>query len=82
MARKKSSIASQSTPETPQCVEAWARDLVSAVGKRRARTVLDDYLRLAADKQLSAHDRAIARQRAKILLEILSQNLGRTSRVV
>ena len=47
--------------ETTEFVEAWARDLVVAVGKRQARKVLDDYERLAADKQLSAFDRAVAK---------------------
>jgi hypothetical protein len=78
---KKRRAQHQENPETPESVEAWARDLIAAISKRQARAVLDDFLRLAADTQLSALDRAIARQRAKILSDFLSQNLGRSSRV-
>ena len=59
--------ALESKPE----VEAWAAELVAAVGKRQARKVLDDYQRLAADKQLSAFDRAVAKQRGRILAKLL-----------
>jgi hypothetical protein len=48
--------------------------LIAAVGKRQARNVLDDYKRLAVDKQLSEFDLAIAKQRAKILARFLSRH--------
>jgi len=61
----------QSVAQTPEQIKQWAVALMLAVGKRQARTVLDDYRRLAADRRLTKFDRAIAKERAKILAELL-----------
>lgn len=57
--------------DSPEYEEAWARDLIDAIGKRKARTVLADYKRFAADKTLSDFDRKVSRKRAKILAKLL-----------
>ena len=61
----------QCVSDTPEQIKQWAGALIVAVGKRQARTILDDYRRLAADRRLTKEDRAIAKQRAKILAELL-----------
>ena len=64
-------IPAQSVADTPRQIKHWAEALIVAVGKRQARTVLADYRRLAADRRLTKFDRAIAKDRAKILTELL-----------
>ena len=58
-------------PDAPQYVQAWARDIIAAVGKRQARRILADYRAIAADPKVTKHGRAIAAQRAKILGKLL-----------
>lgn len=75
MPPKKTLMAKPKSPQvaldSPKSVEAWARDLIVAVGKRQARTILADFRRLAADRRLTKEDRAIARKQAKALAELL-----------
>lgn len=54
-------------PDAPEYIEAWARDLVAAAGKREARTILADYRALANNKRLAKADRDIAADRVKAL---------------
>ena len=58
------------TADTAEYVEKWARALVKA-GKADARLILADYKTLAANKQLEKADRDIARKRAKAIERIL-----------
>jgi len=61
----------QIPPDSPDYVEAWARDLVDAVGKREARLALAGYKTIAANKQLNKADREIAVERMKALERLL-----------
>ena len=58
-------------PDSPEYVQAWARDIVEAVGKREARTILEDYQALANNKRLAKADRDIAAERVKALEKLL-----------
>ena len=60
-----------SPPEDSDYVRQWAKSLVSAVGKRLARTVLEDYKALASDEALDKYSREAAAQRAKSLKDLL-----------
>ena len=62
---------SQGPPCDSEYVRRWAKDLVSAIGKREARKILADYTGLASDKKLDKYSRDVAAQRAKILKELL-----------
>ena len=64
-------IPSHSEAGTPRQIKQWAEALIVAVGKRQARTVLEDYRRLAADRKLTKFDRSIAKERATILAEMM-----------
>ena len=64
-------IHTQNPPDSPEEIEQWARDLIRAIGKRRARTILEDYKRLADDRKLTKFDRSIAEQRRKVLAKLL-----------
>jgi len=46
-------LPAQSELDTPQQIKQWAGALIIAVGKRQARTILEDYRRLAADRRLT-----------------------------
>jgi hypothetical protein len=58
-------------PDSPQYVEIWARDLVAAVGKREARTILADYKAIAEDPKVTKHGRNAAAERAEALERLL-----------
>jgi len=58
-------------PDSPQYVEAWAVDLIAAIGKRRAWLTLDDYRARADDPKVTKHGRAVAAERAEILERLL-----------
>ena len=58
-------------PDSPEYVEAWARDLIAAIGKRKARLILADYKALADDPKVTKHGRAVAAERAEILERLL-----------
>ncbi len=74
------SLTSQTGVESRESVEAWACDLVAAIGKRQTRTVLADYKRLAADKELSEFDRAVAKQRAAVLSKLIDRDSERPAK--
>ena len=57
----------QDSIESPEYVDRWAKELIRAAGKRDARSLFEDYKRLAADKRLAKYDRDVAAQRARIL---------------
>ena len=58
-------------PAPPLYVEAWARDLIAAVGRREARRVLAHYKALAADPKVTKHGRAIAAERVIMLKKLI-----------
>ena len=58
-------------PDSPKYVEAWARDLIAAAGKREARSTLANYRKLAADPKLTKYDRKVAAERAEVLERLL-----------
>ena len=55
----------------PQYIEAWARDIVAAVGKREARRLLSDYRALCENKRLAKADREVAAERVEALGNLL-----------
>lgn len=57
--------------DSPEYVEAWARDLIAAVGKREARRLLAQYEGLASDPKVTKHGREAAAQRGKALKKLL-----------
>lgn len=61
----------QIPPDSPEYVEAWARDLIAAVGKREARKILADYQALADDPKVTKHGRTVAAERAEVLERLL-----------
>lgn len=61
----------QVPPDSPPYVEAWARDLIDAVGKREARLALARYKAIVANKRLSKTDREVAAERVKALETLL-----------
>jgi len=69
--KKHSSKLPQSLPDDPQYVEKWACELVAAIGKRKARAILEDYRALAEDKKIAGRDRAVSAQRVEILEKLL-----------
>ena len=69
--KRHSKTRSRKPPDDPEYVRQWAKDLVAAIGKREARTILERYRAFASNKRLSKYDRAVAEQRAKILGELL-----------
>lgn len=70
-AKKRPSKRSPKPPDDPQYVEQWARDLVAAIGNRKARAILEDYRALAEDKKIAKRDRAVSAQRVEILEKLL-----------
>ena len=56
--------------EDIEYVEKWAGELVAAIGKRKARLILDDYKAIAANTRLSKRDCEAAAQRQKALAKI------------
>ncbi len=58
-------------PDSPEYVEAWARDILAAVGKRETRSILADYQALAKNKRLAKADREVAVERVKALEKLL-----------
>jgi hypothetical protein len=58
-------------PDSPEYVETWARELVAAIGKREARTILADYKAIADDPKVTKHGRNAAAERAKALKRLL-----------
>jgi len=58
-------------PDAPEYVLAWARDLVDAIGKREARTILADYKAISENKRLAKRDREIAAERVNALKSLL-----------
>jgi hypothetical protein len=61
----------QIAPDAAEYVDAWARDILAAVGKRDVRRLLADYKALADNKRLPKSDRNTAAERAKALEELL-----------
>lgn len=59
------------TPESPEYVAIWARDIVAAVGKREARTIVADYEAIAGNKRLTKADRDTAAEQVKALKKCL-----------
>ncbi len=57
--------------DDPQYVEAWARDIVAAVGKREARRLLGDYRTLRDTTRLAKADREVAGERVEALGKLL-----------
>ncbi len=53
--------------DDPAYVEQWAKGLILAIGKTKARVILKEYERLARNRKVTAGDRATASLRAKIL---------------
>lgn len=60
-------IQSDGATGSPEYVEAWARDLIAAIGKGEARRILVDYRALADNKRLARADRETAAERVKAL---------------
>ena len=58
-------------PDSPEYVEAWARDVIAAVGKREARRILADYMAIVDNKRLAKRDREVAAERVRALKERL-----------
>ena len=58
-------------PDSPEYIEAWARDIVATVGKREARLILADYRERADDPKVTKHGRAVAAERAETLERLL-----------
>jgi len=48
-------------------IESWARNLIVAVGKRMARTILDDYVAISENRRSTKLDREVADQRVQAL---------------
>ena len=48
-------------------VKEWARDLVTAVGKRKARTIRDDYALISKNRRSTKSDRELAHMRVQAL---------------
>ncbi len=61
----------QIPPDSPEYVAAWARDLIAAIGKRKARLVLADYRERADDPKVTKLGRAVAAERAETLERLL-----------
>ena len=61
----------QNPPDSPQYIEAWARDLIVAIGKRKARLILADYRARADDPKVTKHGRDVAAERAETLERLL-----------
>jgi len=59
------------SPDSPEYVAAWARDLFDAVGKREARLALAGYQAIAANKRLAKVDREIAVERVNALENLI-----------
>jgi hypothetical protein len=59
------------SPDAPEYVETWARDLIAAAGKREARKLLADYEALAGDTKVTKHGQKQAAARAKALRKLL-----------
>ena len=57
--------------DSPEYVAAWARDLVSAIGKRESRLILDDYRALSGNKRATKADRQVAAERGEALEKLL-----------
>ena len=57
----------ETPPESAGYVQAWARDVVAAIGKFEARRLLDDYRAIAANEVLDKSDRDAARERANAI---------------
>ncbi len=68
--KRHSKTRSQEPPEDPEYVRQWAKDLLKAIGKREARTILENYKGLAKDSKVSKLGREIAAQRARILARL------------
>ena len=57
--------------DSPDYVTVWARDLVTAIGKREARRILEDFRTLAENKRATKADRAVAAERVKALERLM-----------
>ena len=57
--------------DAPECVHAWARNILAAVGKRQTRAILGDYEAIAGNTRLAKRDREKAAERAKALRKVL-----------
>jgi hypothetical protein len=58
-------------PSSADYLEAWARDVVAAAGKRDARRLLASYRARADNRQLAKTHRNTAAERAKALEQYL-----------
>lgn len=70
-AKKRPRKRPEKPPDDPEYVAQWARDLVAAIGNRRARKRLASYRALAEDEKLAKRDRAVAAQRTEALAGLL-----------
>ena len=57
--------------DSPEYDEAWAKDVIAAIGKREARKILADYQVIANNKRVPKSDRKLAEERAKTLGKFL-----------
>ena len=57
----------ETPPDSAGYVQAWARDIVAAIGKAEARRLLDDYRAIAANQALDKSDRETAGERANAI---------------
>jgi len=61
----------QIPPDSPAYIDAWARDVVNAAGKKAARQLLTDYRSLARSKRGTKADREVAAERARAMSKLL-----------
>lgn len=61
----------QIAPDEPGYVEAWAADILAAVGKNEARKLLGDYRAISENKRLNKTDREISKARFQALKKLL-----------
>ena len=53
--------------DPPTDIESWARQLVAAVGKQKARVILSDYRAISESRRSTKSDRKLADQRIQAL---------------
>jgi len=57
--------------DLPNDIESWARQLVAAIGKRRAQAILDDYIAISKSRRSTKSDRKLADQRIQALSDLV-----------
>ena len=58
---------SQKSPEDREYLTKWAKDLVAAIGKRQAQTVLDDYRAILKDRKTTKYGKEEAAARVSAI---------------